>query len=414
MKNLIFHILFCLQISFLMAQTLTIDQIKNNLLENPPNAGNSEIREQSIIQFDNILKNDSSRTSIHIKNFYSTMMNKVKQDLHDSVSTASIWAMYNHGFVIKTPDLVFAFDLVTGYSGWPANYLPAEILSQIKILFVSHRHGDHYNSSIRNTVINNGGYVIVPSEESWMGNISMSGSDTLSLLGLNINAHEGLHSVPIRIFEVETPNNLKIVHTGDNQTSLYLPEIENTDVLLLNAWVNESGYTSAVSGMRNCLQKLNPLLMIPGHIQELAHAYNPSHYASRVPFEWTFEVDDIQLNSEVMVMVWGEEYEVPENMVSLENKNLNRVLNTSFHLYQNYPNPFNPATKITFTLPKTEKVILQVYNILGQIMSTLIEDKLQPGAHEVEFNAGHLPGGVYFYKLQAGEYMHVKKMIVLK
>ena len=83
-------------------------------------------------------------------------------------------------------------------------------------------------------------------------------------------------------------------------------------------------------------------------------------------------------------------------------------------LTQNYPNPFNPSTQITFTLPKAETVKLQVYNTLGQIVGNLVEDKLQAGSHEVEFNARHLPSGVYFYRLQAGEWMDVKKMILLK
>jgi hypothetical protein len=87
---------------------------------------------------------------------------------------------------------------------------------------------------------------------------------------------------------------------------------------------------------------------------------------------------------------------------------------SSFHLYQNYPNPFNPATKITFTLPKTESTKLQVYNTLGQLVETLVEDKLQSGSHEVEFNASHLPSGVYFYRIQVSEYVETKKMLLIK
>ena len=86
----------------------------------------------------------------------------------------------------------------------------------------------------------------------------------------------------------------------------------------------------------------------------------------------------------------------------------------NFRLLQNYPNPFNPSTKIKFTLPKAETVNLDIYNSLGQIVANLVEDNLQTGSHEVEFNASHLPSGVYFYRLQAGGYVDVKKMIVLK
>ena len=86
----------------------------------------------------------------------------------------------------------------------------------------------------------------------------------------------------------------------------------------------------------------------------------------------------------------------------------------NFSLAQNYPNPFNPSTKITFTLPKTESVKLEVYNALGQIVENLVEDKLQAGAHEIEFNARDLPSGVYFYRLQAGSFVDTKKMLLIK
>ena len=85
-----------------------------------------------------------------------------------------------------------------------------------------------------------------------------------------------------------------------------------------------------------------------------------------------------------------------------------------FSLHQNYPNPFNPSTKIRFTIPKTGNVKLQVYNTLGEMLENILEDQLQTGAHEIEFNASHLPSGVYFYRIHAGEYMDVKKMILIK
>jgi hypothetical protein len=83
-------------------------------------------------------------------------------------------------------------------------------------------------------------------------------------------------------------------------------------------------------------------------------------------------------------------------------------------LYQNHPNPFNPSTRIKFTIPEAATVKLNVYNTLGQTVDNLIAEDLPAGLHEVEFNAGNLPSGVYFYRLQAGEYDNVKKMIVIR
>ncbi len=90
------------------------------------------------------------------------------------------------------------------------------------------------------------------------------------------------------------------------------------------------------------------------------------------------------------------------------------IITTGYQLFQNYPNPFNPSTRIKFILPKAQTLKLQVYNTLGQTVRILIEDRVPAGSHEVEFNASHLPSGVYFYKLQTGGYTDVKEMIVLK
>ncbi len=87
---------------------------------------------------------------------------------------------------------------------------------------------------------------------------------------------------------------------------------------------------------------------------------------------------------------------------------------SSFTLNQNYPNPFNPATKISFKLDKTSSTTLAVYNVLGQKVATVLSQELTAGYHEVNFNASILSSGIYFYKLDSGEFSAVKKMTVLK
>jgi photosystem II stability/assembly factor-like uncharacterized protein len=103
----------------------------------------------------------------------------------------------------------------------------------------------------------------------------------------------------------------------------------------------------------------------------------------------------------------------------------------SFQLYQNYPNPFNPSTKIKFEIPAVETrhasslqmVTLKVYNILGTEVATLVNEELPAGEYEVEFDVTRysglsgisgLPSGIYFYKLQAGQFLEIKKMILIK
>jgi hypothetical protein len=86
----------------------------------------------------------------------------------------------------------------------------------------------------------------------------------------------------------------------------------------------------------------------------------------------------------------------------------------SFELAQNYPNPFNPSTEISFTLAKSEKVRLAVYNLLGKEVAVLVNGTRNAGSQTVTFNAKNLSSGVYFYKLQAGSTVLAKKMMLLK
>ncbi|MBN2227700.1 MAG: T9SS type A sorting domain-containing protein [candidate division Zixibacteria bacterium] len=87
---------------------------------------------------------------------------------------------------------------------------------------------------------------------------------------------------------------------------------------------------------------------------------------------------------------------------------------TSFDLYQNYPNPFNPVTEIAFTLPTTSDASIDIYNILGQKIETLVNDRLKAGRHLYRWNASAYPSGVYFAVLKAGSFSDAKKMILLK
>ncbi len=87
---------------------------------------------------------------------------------------------------------------------------------------------------------------------------------------------------------------------------------------------------------------------------------------------------------------------------------------TTFELSQNYPNPFNPSTQISFSLPQQSTVQLKVYNTLGQLVATLVNGALPAGLHSVTFDARNLASGMYIYRLSAGNFTSVKKMMLLK
>ncbi len=85
-----------------------------------------------------------------------------------------------------------------------------------------------------------------------------------------------------------------------------------------------------------------------------------------------------------------------------------------FALMQNYPNPFNPVTKIKFDLPKASFVKITVFDVLGREVSIIANQNMDAGSYETDFNATALPSGVYFYKIEAGEYTQTRKMLLVK
>lgn len=103
-----------------------------------------------------------------------------------------------------------------------------------------------------------------------------------------------------------------------------------------------------------------------------------------------------------------------QNPFSITGMNYNSEVPLYFKLHQNYPNPFNPSTKIKFDLPSESYVKISLYDIVGREIRILINQELKEGSYEVNFNAGHLPSGVYFYTLEAGEFRIVKKMILVR
>ena len=85
-----------------------------------------------------------------------------------------------------------------------------------------------------------------------------------------------------------------------------------------------------------------------------------------------------------------------------------------FSLSQNYPNPFNPNTKINFSIPKSDYVSLRVYDMLGREVAVLVNGQLIAGEYQADFSAKGLSSGMYYYSLRSGDYVDVKKMVLVK
>jgi hypothetical protein len=90
------------------------------------------------------------------------------------------------------------------------------------------------------------------------------------------------------------------------------------------------------------------------------------------------------------------------------------LINLSYELRQNYPNPFNPSTNIKYSVPQSSNVVIRIFDIIGNEIETLVNEKKPAGNYKVEFDASTFPSGIYFYRLQAGSFIETKKMLLLK
>jgi len=79
-----------------------------------------------------------------------------------------------------------------------------------------------------------------------------------------------------------------------------------------------------------------------------------------------------------------------------------------------YPNPFNPSTVISYSIPTASNVTVRVYDVLGNLITTLVNQNQEAGNYKIYFNAGELSNGIYFYKIKSGSFIDIKKMLLLK
>lgn len=103
----------------------------------------------------------------------------------------------------------------------------------------------------------------------------------------------------------------------------------------------------------------------------------------------------------------------PTIIITSARENIN-ILPKDFALHQNYPNPFNPTTVISYQIPLAGMVNLRVFDILGKEISLLVNEDKHPGYYRVTFDASKFASGVYYYKIQAGDFISVKKMVLVK
>jgi hypothetical protein len=108
---------------------------------------------------------------------------------------------------------------------------------------------------------------------------------------------------------------------------------------------------------------------------------------------------------------WVDSQVIYDLVVGIEDENIYPI---DLVLSQNYPNPFNPSTLIKYTIPHTSQVSIKVFDILGNEVSTLVDEMMPVGNYAVEFDGSNLVSGIYIYRLQSQEVTYTKKMLLMK
>ncbi len=199
-----------------------------------------------------------------------------------------------------------------------------------------------------------------------------------------------------------------------------------------SAWVNGQKYSYAYDGNNNLIEEIyqEGNGFVWENIFKYSHTYNgknnkiESLYQNWYGSAWLngskylYSYDGNNNLTELLVQDWDgfdwvNEYKAIYSYIPTDVKELTGEFN-DYSLSNNFPNPFNPTTTIRFQISNPKVVSLKVYDVLGNKIATLVDEYKTAGSYEVAFDAGNLPSGIYFYKLQSGSFSKTLKMVLLK
>ncbi len=192
-----------------------------------------------------------------------------------------------------------------------------------------------------------------------------------------------------------------------------MTRLPNNSLLALRIKIEDSRNFSKINGFIGVVNGTS--------IQLPTGTYNITNQTIIVDLNYNF-INSNQLSNGQQVIVWAST-EGSSGNTALQIRSMVTsptgideaiTVADGFELAQNYPNPFNPTTKISFTIPVDQQVVLKVYNSLGEEIATLINSNMSKGTHTINFDANGLSSGLYFYKLESGNKLLIRKMMLLK
>ncbi len=232
-------------------------------------------------------------------------------------------------------------------------------------------------------------------------------NDTLSISLLPLE-EEGYYGVTVILDS--------IIHPAVNELTIKLSHLTKTDTLVYNLSSGENFITTVLDDYA-----LNTINSASSPFTGFYKPYKPLSLfiGSDLNGEWILTIEDNNGTNNGVLKSWGLVFNKGE--ITRVESSVSNIFPEKFYLYQNYPNPFNPSTKISWQIPASLNpsqggtlVTLKVYDMLGKVMVTLVNEEESAGTYEIEFNASQLASGNYFYQLTAGEFKQTKKMVLLR
>ena len=310
--------------AYLAAQEeFTLELVDAALRANPPAFPEPPIRRLAMQLLDHVLHDEAAASKPALQSFHHRRIADVADDIDagNVEHGATVWKLYDHGYVLRTPEVTLGFDLTRGYSAnVPAFAVDDSVLDKIAsvcdVLFISHLHEDHADPHVVAQFLDQDKPVVAPlqvmTEEPFheqithlpreahvMHEVHVSAGDQLLKVAAN-PGHQG-EKTEVNHHVVVTPSDFTVVHTGDQGHCDDLDWLESAvdhydvDLLLPNSWVPD---------LLRLVAAYNPRLIIPGHENELGHdiSYREPYWLSYVRMPSEME--------KTLVMTWGERFDV--------------------------------------------------------------------------------------------------------
>ncbi|MCX6168333.1 MAG: T9SS type A sorting domain-containing protein [Ignavibacteriales bacterium] len=213
-------------------------------------------------------------------------------------------------------------------------------------------------------------------------------------------------------WHLPTLDELTELRSAVNNDGNSLKEIGQGQGIGIGAGTNTSGFSALLSGSRG----FNGQSYYFSHLRVYIWLWSSTDYNST----YTNVLELGYSDSNILLYLNGKEAAFSvrclkgDGITSVSDDLNKKEIPTNYSISQNYPNPFNPSTKIKYQISTSGKVSLNVFDLLGNKIATLVNDFRSPGSYTVDFDGENIPSGIYFYRIQVNEYTEAKKMILIK